>query len=757
VFISYAHEDARLRQQLETHLKLLQREGLISTWHDQQIGAGTEWRGQINAHLNSAHVILLLISSDFLASDYCYDVEMRRALERHDAGEARVIPVILRPVDNWRNAPFAKLQALPQGGKPITLWRPRDRAYADVAAGIRTAIGQLSHTRRRPPAHHNRSRMLLRVRRTWVDGVLNDSLYGAALQALGLQERPDAVPNDWNLVVQELDRPAQMLPPDTSIVQVFDDADGELLILGEPGAGKTTLLLELTRALLDRADQYATLPIPVVFQLATWAARRLLLADWLAHELYQRYDIPRQIAQDWVTADQILPLLDGLDEVAAEHRSACVDAINRYRERRIRMLSSMVVTSRVADYDALKAQLHLRRAVLVQALHPEQIDAYLASAGQQLSGVRAALAADATLRALAASPLFLSMMTLSYQDTEADSLPTSGTFEERRRQLFATYVDRMFTRRAAAARYSRAQMRQWLGWLASTLAEQNETVLYLELMQPYWLSTSSMRRSYTLIVSLSGALTIGLFFGLAANPSYGLSFGLTTGLLLGLFFNYRRRITPVDRLSWSGSRALSRARKWVLPCGLIAGLFFGLSGWVSSGFGRGLFSGLIAGLIAGALAGLGAGLVGHEVRAEGRLTPNQGIRRSAGAAIMVGLIVALIVMLLFGLGMVIAYLDEPNLFFLNPNGLVTSLIPLLPYALFAGLGVGLIFGGFACLSHGALRLVLWRAGALPLRTISFLDYATERIFLRRVGGGYMFVHRLLQEHFAGLMSQAEGG
>jgi hypothetical protein len=131
VFISYAHEDAALFHQLETHLKLLQRDGLISTWHDQQISAGTEWHGQIDAHLNSARVILLLISADFVASDYIYDVELRRAMERHDAGEARVIPVILRPVDNWQ-------QALPQGGKPVTQWRPRDRAFA--AAGSRRAV-----------------------------------------------------------------------------------------------------------------------------------------------------------------------------------------------------------------------------------------------------------------------------------------------------------------------------------------------------------------------------------------------------------------------------------------------------------------------------------------------------------------------------------------------------------------------------------------------------------------------------------------
>jgi hypothetical protein len=521
--------------------------------------------------LNSAQVILLLISADFLASDYCTDVEMRRAMERHDAGEARVIPVILRQVDNWHEAPFGKLQALPQGGKAITLWRPRDRAYADVAAGIRLAIAALSHSRPRPPVQDNRSRMLLRVRRTWVEGVLDDSLHGAALQALGLQERPDAVPDGWTVVVQELDRPTRMLPPDTSIVEVFDDADGELLILGEPGAGKTTLMLELTRTLLDRAEQYERLPIPVVFPLATWAAKRLPLADWLVDELTQRYDVPRQIAQDWVTGDHILPLLDGLDEVAFEHRTACVDAVNLYRERRIRMLSSLVVTSRVADYDVLKARVHLRGAVLLQALRPEQIDAHLASAGQQLAGMRAALEADATLQEMAASPLFLSMMTLTYRDAPAVSLPSSGTIEERRAQLFATYFDQMFNRRALATRYTREQTLNWLGWLANALSQQRQTVFYLERLQPEWLPTLQ-RRWYTVVDRIGSGLVVGLLFGLLYGNEF--FFALAAGLVSAVFGEMTALQPGRKPDLWSTARHAVRG-------GLVVGLVVGgLSGTV---------------------------------------------------------------------------------------------------------------------------------------------------------------------------------
>jgi hypothetical protein len=143
VFFSYAHKDEDLRDELAKHLSILKRQGVITAWYDREISAGTEWAGEIDAHLNTARVILLLISADFMASDYCYDIELTRAMERHATGEARVIPVILREVD-WVGAPFGKLQAMPKNAKPVTKWADRDAAFADVARGIRKAVEELA-------------------------------------------------------------------------------------------------------------------------------------------------------------------------------------------------------------------------------------------------------------------------------------------------------------------------------------------------------------------------------------------------------------------------------------------------------------------------------------------------------------------------------------------------------------------------------------------------------------------------------------
>ena len=142
VFISYSHQDQALRQKLDNHLTNLKRQNIITSWYDGDITSGTEWQPQIMEHLESAQIILLLISDDFMASDFCYSIEMTSAITRHDANQARVIPIILRPTD-WEGAPFEKLQVLPTDGKPVTRWLTHDDAFEDVVKGIRAAINDL--------------------------------------------------------------------------------------------------------------------------------------------------------------------------------------------------------------------------------------------------------------------------------------------------------------------------------------------------------------------------------------------------------------------------------------------------------------------------------------------------------------------------------------------------------------------------------------------------------------------------------------
>ena len=142
VFISYSHQDEAFKNELMAHLTNLQRQQKIQAWDDRNIEAGAEWDRAIKQALEEAQIVLMLITPQFMASNYCYDQEMKQALERHDAGTARVIPILIRPVD-WQETPFSKLQVLPKDAKPVTQWSDRDAAFVNVVQGIRRAVESL--------------------------------------------------------------------------------------------------------------------------------------------------------------------------------------------------------------------------------------------------------------------------------------------------------------------------------------------------------------------------------------------------------------------------------------------------------------------------------------------------------------------------------------------------------------------------------------------------------------------------------------
>ncbi len=139
IFFSYAYKDEAYRDALELHLSLLKRQGLVEGWHARQIQAGENFADVIDKNLQAANLILMLISPHFIASDYCWEKEMMHALERHEAGTAKVIPIFIRPCD-WQTAPFAKIQGLPRNALPVSKWSDEDEAWLNVAQGIRAVL-----------------------------------------------------------------------------------------------------------------------------------------------------------------------------------------------------------------------------------------------------------------------------------------------------------------------------------------------------------------------------------------------------------------------------------------------------------------------------------------------------------------------------------------------------------------------------------------------------------------------------------------
>lgn len=593
---------------------------------------------------------------------------------------------------------------------------------------------QIPETRNAQFSVQDRERMLRRLHLRY-EQMLAQSLQGVVQLELGLVSRPTAVHNAASLSQRLPDQPEQPLPPHTSIAQAYELAQQELLILGEPGAGKSTLLLELAHHLVEQAEVDTTQPLSIVLPLSSWATKRPVLQEWLVEQVALLYDVPRRLCQQWIQANAVLPLLDGLDEVKEPVRADCIAAINTYHRQH---LLPLVICSRTAEYDRATTQerLALHAAVVVQPLSVEQVDAHLEQLGKPLAALRTALRKNVALQELATTPLLLQVLILTYHDTSVQAL--SQKEDLLRQQVWGNYVQRMINRKGNAKRYSLDVTQRWLSWLARRMCGHHQTVFFLEQIQPDWLPAKK-QISYTLLLILVCALLGGLGDALGIVLTRELGMGLASGLFgamcLQLFLMISAKqtsIKPVEEL-W-----LQKKMGRMLSSGLVSGLLFGLLGGLTSG----LFFGLGCGLLSGLFFGLNDGLGSIPLAERFLLSPNGGIHRSMRHGMSIALFFGLVGGLFFGL------VSEPS--FGPGDGLTSGLLG----GLLSGLLFGLLGGLFAALQHYTLRFWLWRSGVFPLQAVPFLEDATTRILLRRVGGGYSFTHRLLMDYFADLDTTA---
>jgi transcriptional regulator with XRE-family HTH domain/DNA polymerase III delta prime subunit len=501
-----------------------------------------------------------------------------------------------------------------------------------------------------PSDDENRSRMLNRVQSRWISGFL-DLVSGTSFITLKLLLRPDAIASPWRAKNQEpYSVPSSRVSDTHHITEVYDEADGELLILGEPGAGKTTLLLELTRELLKRCQNDLSFPIPVIFHLAGWAERMITFELWLAEELNLKYQIPLPVAQKWIEEDEILPLLDGLDEVEQTARPACVDAINTYRQKH--GFLPMVVCCRTSDYSALPTHLVLGMAVEVQPLTSEQIDSYISKSGQDLVMMEVALKSDPGLYEVVSTPLMLNILAYNAQEMSLDEVQT---LQSSRYTVFEQYITRLL-RKEATHTYPGEKIKHWLSWLAWQMTESNQVEFHLERLQPVWLNNGRQHYHYrrtviwvvmllqcilggALVAWLKGGLKhgvvgsgngiLGLFGGGSGNSMLGwMAPGIGGGsqggasliIILAIVTWLVTILVGNPSLPNLTLRAIRHGLFSGVRVGLILGVFVSvlavpffsrvneIHGWQGNGILYGLGIGFFLGIVIGLLSGLDAGL-----------------------------------------------------------------------------------------------------------------------------------------------------
>jgi hypothetical protein len=583
----------------------------------------------------------------------------------------------------------------------------------------------LERTVQEGPEDRQRGILLDRVERLWITGVLRESLGDDEPLVLPFADASDRVARPWGSIMpSNEDAPRDA----TDLARQLELGNGSLLVLGDPGAGKTTALLMLAEELVERARADRLAPAPVVLNLFSMASFRGSLQQWIENELLAKYSLPRPRVRRWIEADALVVLLDGLDEVAPDRRRHCIRAINAFRAEHP---LPTVVACRTSDYDAVGEQLALGAAVIVEPLPRAVIEDRLSAAvsGSSLPRVLAGPERGEQLR----TPLMLGLLTRN-----RERLPDGDLQLE---WLYDRYVEQAFASRDVEAD-ERESIMNGLRCLARAMNRQGATELWIEQLAVTWLAQRWQRAL---------AYGLGLFFVFAVCMSVNLGGAviagreLASGLILGLLtvpvvivFNRGLRIRPVERLQWSFRRAVQLAPLSIglgVTVGAIYGSFYVL--WIN----------LIYGAVAGMVAMVSLAL--EPADQESRVRPNQGIKQSIVNAVGTGAVGFVIGGI--ALGYVVTPLALPHLD--DTSAIVDLQNPAL--SVFASAGslmaiiVGMVHGGIAVLMHAAVRTIIALGTPVPLRMVPFLDRAVDLALMRRIGGGYIFLHRTFQDYLAG--------
>ncbi|NUN65952.1 NACHT domain-containing protein [Pseudanabaena biceps] len=568
---------------------------------------------------------------------------------------------------------------------------------------------------------------------TEVKSRLRHSLHREVAITLDKEMQLDRV-RTWSASVKIGMQVIEQIENGTSILNVFqrEDVGGRLLILGKPGAGKTTTYLELANELLDIAESDLKQPIPILCNLSSWKDSKQSIADWVMAEAKSKYGVRVEVAQNLLKRKQLLPMLDGLDELEPHRQEPCILAINQWMESEHRP-RFLVVCSRSEEYDSYSVKFKLNAAIYLQPLSDEQLSKYFKS-----PELWQKLRQDSELLEILRTPFFLVITFLAIQQISPPEWGQLATTNDRKTYLLSAYVHQMLSGDIESLYYqapavpSAAQTKHWLSWLAQQLQQESKDEFLIESLHPKNLKNGTQQKNYYRVLVLIFGLFFGLFFGIIYEKIGWLIFGLFYGLFLGLFVGINDGLKAVLKDDFMSRRypnqgILSSLQNdiWITLFSILVWSFGMFFLWQVQGIQESIS--ILYLLILGIGGSIMFGFYISRAEAQNDIW------------------ITLFSILVWSFGM----------FFLWQVQSIQESISILNL-LILGIGGSIMFGfyisGAEAPKHFILRCLLYRNGSSPWNYARFLNYSTERMLLQRVGGRYRFIHRLLQEHFAAQIS-----
>ncbi|MCV6637215.1 NACHT domain-containing protein [Candidatus Albibeggiatoa sp. nov. NOAA] len=577
---------------------------------------------------------------------------------------------------------------------------------------------------------------------------------------------------------------AKQFPQDMEIIDIFKEVGNILLILGDAGTGKTMTLHKLASELLDDVKKNTDSPTPIMLNLSSWAKERKPIKEWLIDRITSDYYLKkyRGNVKKLLEKNHILPLLDGLDEVQKKYRRDCVSAINEFAKEECG-LSGLVVCSRSEEYNALRRNNHVRRksnqsnwlefrsAIVLKKLTDEQINDYLQQK-ESFKSLQILIQLDTDLHKLAETPLFLNVMSVVYEGLPLDEVNNivetmqNMTLHVKQEELFESYTEKVFhlkCEKKEVCPYTKYCFINSLSWLAYQMKEHDTNTFYIERLDLTWLS-EKQKKIYFQSASIRLALIFGMLLGISGIlPPFGAGtlylVGVFWGAVLGAFTTPKLKEKLIT--GWDFCSVYKNANSNIAE-GLVLGLIMGFLGWGTVslfsvihyphyylGFTELVEYSLLTTFFSGLLFTLSGGFKYKPLQLREQANPNRGVLLVAKNGAQISSLLTLFVILGYIIYIATVSVVNPTHTTIENNissYLLVSLV-IIFYMTWIFCLIFLFNGGISIIKHYTVRNTL-SSDSLPFKLVDFFDHCTKLILLRRVGGGYMFLHRLLLDHFA---------